>query len=94
MAYTIRMHCSLRTSMAHIYNGSYGTFGDLADAVAWANFKHDGLNNTYVCLDNGDVIYGIIPSGKDYWTDAYKKVLEENPWQAWSTKHYRIGKMK
>ena len=94
MTYTIRKHIGLRTSMAHVYNGPDGTFGDLADAVAWANFKHDGMNNTFVCLDNGDVIYGIIPCGQNYYTEAYKKHELQNPHIGWSTKHYKIGIVK
>lgn len=90
MTYTIRKHIGLRSSMAHIYNGTCGTFEDLADAVAWANFKHDSMNNTFVCLDNGDVIYGIVADGKDYYTDAFEQHEKENPWLAWSTKNYRI----
>lgn len=93
MTYTIRKHIGLRTSMAHVYNGSYGTFGDLADAIAWANFKHDGMNNTFVCLDNGDVIYGIIPSGSDYWTDTLEQHKREYPYLEQDTKQYRIKRL-
>lgn len=90
--YQIRKHLGLRNSMAHIYNGSCGDFSNLADAVAWAKFKHDKINNTFVCLDNGDVIYGLLPSGKSYETEAMQKHVAENPWLEWSTKHYTICK--
>lgn len=95
MSYTIRKHCGIRVDMKHIYNGSYGTFSDLSDAIAWAHFKHDNLNNTFICLDDDTIIYGIVPtSDVGYYTDVYKEYEKENPWSAWNTKPYKLAKVK
>lgn len=95
MTYTIRKHCGLRVDMKHVYNGSYGTFGDLSDAIAWAHFKHDNLNNTFICLDDDTIIYGIVPtSDVGYYTDRYKEHAADWPHLEWSTKLYKIAKVK
>lgn len=88
--YTIRKHAGMRVNMANVHNGSYGTFTNFADAIAWAHFKHDGMNNTFVCLDNDEIIYGIVPDGKSYETEAMGKHILENPHLLWSTKHYTL----
>lgn len=81
--------------MAHVYNGSYGTFSDLSDAIAWAHFKHDKLNNTYICLDDGTIIYSIVPtSDTGNFTEGYQELLKNRPWIEWDTKPYKIARVK
>jgi len=93
--YQIRKHVGLRESMAHIYNGCYGEFSDLSDAIAWAHFKHDNLNWTYLCLSDGTILYAISPtSDEGTFRDAYKDHVRDNPWLEWSVKQYRIGRVK
>lgn len=93
MAYTIRKHVGLRVDMKHVHNGYDGTFPNFKDAVAWAHFKHDNLNNTYVCLDDDTILYAIIPSGAGSYRDAYHALVKESPWIEWDTQDYRIQKV-
>lgn len=94
MTYSIKQHCGLRLDMRGIYNGTNGKFNSLADAIAWAHFKHDNLNNTFICLANDDIIYGIGQDGKSFFTEAYKKHVLENPWLEWDVKQYRLQMIK
>lgn len=95
MQYTIKKHCGLRVDMKHIYNGSYGSFNDVADAIAWAHFKHDNLNNTYICLDDDTIIYGIVPtSNVGYYTDRYKEHMYDFHPLEFPIKLYKIAKVK
>lgn len=94
MTYSVQKLAGLRTNLAHICIGNEGKFVSLSDAIAWAHFKHDGLNYTYICLDNGDSIYTICLDGKSGFTEQYQKHLQENRWLEWSTKQYRLQVQK
>lgn len=92
MTYIIRKHVGLRESMAHVHNGVYGQFNDWSDAIAWAHFKHDDLNNTYICFEDGTILYAITPAGQASYREAYDKLTQDEPWIKWQAREYRIKK--